>query len=95
MKWAAGAAVATALVAMPAVGQARMRYTGTTPASVSAGSPARPVAAVNHTARHSTKLVSHKKHKLSSKHATAKKLHSNSRHKLKHHKLSTKSHKAS
>ena len=33
MKWTAGAAAAVVLAALPAVGQARAHYTGTTPAS--------------------------------------------------------------
>src|SRR3954471_19273967 len=87
MKWtAAGAAVVVALATLPAVGQARVHYTGVAPASVT------PVAALHshalaHTAKKSSKLASHKKHKLSAKHHAAKKLHA--KHKLTHHTLST------
>src|SRR5438270_688841 len=94
IKWAAGAAVVVTLAALPAVGQARVHYTGRTPSRIgSASSSATPVrlATVHHSAKRSVKLVSHKKHKMSAKHATAKKLHSS--HKPKHHGLSSKAKK--
>src|SRR5436305_15258502 len=83
VRWTAAGAVVAVALALPAVGQARVHYTGRAPASVT------PVAVPSHAAAHvvkkSPKLASHKKHKLSAKHHSAKKLHS--KHKLTHHTL--------
>jgi len=80
MKWTAGAAAVVVLAALPAMSQAHVRYTGRTPAGVT------PVAHVQ-TVRKSTKLASHKTHKLHAKHHVSKKLHAG--RKLRHHTLST------
>ncbi len=93
MKWIAGSAVAAlTVIALPAVGQGHVHYTGTTPASVT---PVKLTAVhpVRTSTRHTGKLVVHKKHrkhkKLHSKTTGHTKLH----HTLSRHTLST-SHKA-
>ena len=83
MKWTAGTAMAVAVAALPAVGQARAHYTGKTPSSV------QPVAHVQ-TTKKTSKLATtatHKKHKLHTKKHATKKLHAAP--KAKHHALST------
>lgn len=75
LKWVAGAALAVAT--LPAIGQARSRYTGTAPASARL---------LSLSATTKTSLASHKKHK---KHTTHHKKKTSAVHK-KHTTLHTK-----